>query len=111
MTVSRIRRTQSGTDAYGDPVWTEDTATLTGAYTFPRTSGDVTGVGRDGVVVGLTLHAPHGSDLRRADQIEDTRYRDDDGGVERWKILGEVADWARGGRRPPLVVSLERAEG
>lgn len=113
MTVTRVRRTRSGTDAYGDPTYTVDTCVLVGAYTFPRTSDDVAGVGRDGVMVGLTLHAPHSSDLHRSDLIEDDRHVDDDGAVERWRIVGDVADWTSPltGWRPPLVVSLERAEG
>lgn len=103
MTVVRVRA--ADVDSKGNPVGTEDRATIPGAFTAPRTSTDVNGRGRTGVVVGLDLYAPHGSDLLRTDSVEidDVPYR----------IVGEVADWSNplSGWRPGLVAALERAAG
>lgn len=104
-TITRIRRTQSGTDAYGDPVWTEEGRALRDAFVAPRTSSDVEGVGRDGVVVGLTLFGPVDLDVTAHDVI--------DVGGDRYRILGDVARWESpfSTWRPGSSVALERAEG
>lgn len=104
MAVVRIRPT--GLDEYGDPIaGSADEDEIVGAFTAPRSSTDTEGRARDGSVVGLTLFAPHGSDLARTDLVEVD-------GVT-YRIDGEIADWTSGltGWRPGITADLARAEG
>lgn len=103
MTIVRVR--SADVDAKGNPVGTDDRLTLVGAFTAPRTSADVDQRGRNGVVVGLDLFAPHGTDVIRTDGIEV------DG--EPYRIVGEVTDWANplSGWQPGVVAALERGAG
>lgn len=105
--ITRIRLIDGGVDEYGDPVEsTEDVIELPGASAAPRTSGDVDGRGRDGVVVGLTVYVPDPSaDVVRTDLIG---YRG-----ERWLIEGEVGVWESpyGPQVDGLEIALKRGEG
>lgn len=103
--ISRVRRTQSGTDTYGDPTYTETVTEIPEAFYAPRRSTDTDQLGRDGIVVGLDLYYPYGWDLDRSDFV------DVDG--ERYRIIGEIAPWRSPftGWEAGAVVSLERGEG
>lgn len=104
--IRRIRATPGGLDAYGDPIGsTEKAVELHGCSVAPRTSSDTPGRGRDGVIVGLTLYCPPGTDLVAADDVEvsGTRYR----------IDGDVGVWDSpfGGEVGGLEVALVRGQG
>lgn len=105
-TVVRIRPTPGGVDVYGDPVdSTESETTLDGCAVAPRTSTDITEPGRFGVIVGLTLYAPHGTDIRHTDlfDIDGVRY-EADGEEGSWQ--SPYTGWAAG-----IEVALRRAAG
>lgn len=106
MTIVRVRATPGGTDQYGDPLpSTEDREPLPGAFTAPRESSDIEDRGREGVIVGLTLYAPHGSDVLHTDQIEV------DGVL--YDVDGEVGSWEHpmSGWKPGITAALSRATG
>jgi hypothetical protein len=70
-TVTRIRRVPGGYDEYGDPLpGTEEQADITNCGVAPRYSNDALEPGRRGVIVGLTLYAPPGSDIVSNDLVE-----------------------------------------
>lgn len=102
-TVVRIRG--ESFDQYGDPTGTPDDETLDGCMVAPRTSTDVDGRGRQGVVVGLTLYAPYGTDIVATDQLTV------DG--EPYEIDGEPGPWKSpfSGWEAGIEVALTRAEG
>lgn len=104
--VLRVRETPGGTDNYGDPIeGTTETVTLTGCGVAPRSSDDITDRGRQGVIVGLTLYAPHGTDLRYSDRIEvDGVLYEVDGEAGSWK--SPLSSWEAG-----IEVALRRAQG
>lgn len=86
MTISRVRRSPGGVDDYGDPIdSTTATTELVGAFVAPRETSEIRGRGRAGVIVGLTLYAPYGTDLVHTDQI------DVDG--ELFELEGEIGPW------------------
>ncbi len=104
--VARVRQTNPGVDEYGDPrPGGEVVEPLPGAYVAPRMSEPVEGKGRDGVVAGLTLFAPYGTDVVRTDLIEAQGRR--------WRIDGEVAVWEHpwSSWRPGITAALTAAEG
>lgn len=106
ISVTRHRNTPAGVDQYGDPTGvTPDALTVSGCAVAPRSSSEPTERGRVGVIVGLTLYAPYGSDIIHTDQIEV------DGTV--YDIEGEPGLWANPftGSRPGMEVALKRAEG
>lgn len=93
-------------DRYGDPNPAALTRTLIdGAFVAPRTSGDIEDRGRSGVVVGLTLFAPHGTDLVHTDKVEvDGTVYDLDGDPGSW--LQPHTGWAAG-----IEAALKRGAG
>lgn len=105
-TVTIVRSTPGGTDQFGDVrdgvVSEHDVVTL--YPVAPRTSSESNHA--DGVVLGLRLALPLGTDVNRDDLI---RVR----GVL-WKVDGEIAEWrpAFGFDRRPgaLDLNLVRAE-
>lgn len=106
MAVVRVRSTPGGTDAYGDPIeGTETRTTIADAFTAPRTSDDIDGRGRAGVIIGLTLFAPYGTDIEPDDdfEIDGTLYRIE-GVAGEW--MNPLTDWEAG-----TTVALERAAG
>lgn len=105
-TVYRLRREGEPRDKYGDANDTEPArTTIDGAFVAPRTSGDVDDRGRDGVIVGLNLYAPHGTDLIHTDQVEvDGTVYDLDGDPGQWKH--PHTGWEAG-----MEVALKRAAG
>lgn len=106
MTIMRIRSTPGGHDEYGDPVTsTEATCELHGCAVAPRTTADTKGRARGGVVEGLTLYCPPGTDLVATDAVEVSGVR--------YRIDGEVGVWSSpfGGDVGGLEVALTRAAG
>lgn len=106
-TVSRIRAPLVG-DRYGNQVRDWDNATrvdIPGCGVAPRTSGEETEQGRQGVIVGIAVYAPAGTDIGPHDRL-DVRG-------EVYEVDGEVADWRSPftGWQPGIVVNLRRVEG
>lgn len=102
-TVVRVRGLS--TDEYGDPTGTETRTTIEGCAFAPRTSGDVADRGRDGVIVGLTLYAPFGTDLLHTDKVEiDGVLYEADGEAGSWKH--PITRWEAG-----IELALKRAAG
>lgn len=71
---------------------------------LPRTSSEQTD-GRDTVVIGLTLIAPGGTDLKATDRV--MRQLD---GTE-WTIEGEPGDYRKRGRSRAVIAALKRVTG
>lgn len=107
-TVVRVRG--ATTDRYGDPAGTDARVTLTGCAVAPRSSSDIDGEGRQGVIVGVTLYAPYGTDLKHTDKFEITGLgtMDDiyeaDGDAGQWK--SPLTSWEAG-----TEIALKRATG
>ncbi len=81
-------------------------ATLEGAFVAPRTSNDVTGDGRDGAGIGLTLFSPDTSvDIVATDAVEVD-------GVS-YRIVGDVGRWVNphSGAADGATCALERGQG
>lgn len=99
------RRTASGVDDRGNATYTTTTASIHGCGIYPRNLGDVTGDGRDGVTIGLTVLAPADSDVLITDQIvvDGLTYR----------LVGAPSNWTHPmtGWRPGMQLDLERVEG
>ena len=107
MTTIVIRHaTPGGVDQYGDPVSGSSADTeIAGAFVAPRESADVHDVGRVGVIVGLTLYLPYGTDIGHGDQVlvDDVLY----------EVDGEEGDWLQPmtGWQAGTTVALKRASG
>lgn len=106
VTVTRIRRSPGGRDSFGDRIpGTESRTDIPGCALAPRADPEPTERGRNGVIVGLTLYAPLGTDLLHADRIEfDGTAYEIDGEPGRW-----VNPWVptHGG----VEAALKRAAG
>jgi len=99
-TVTLLRPSASGSDAYGDPVVATVTRIdITGCDVAPRMSAEPTERGREGVVTGWDVYAPAGATVLFTDGIEIR-------GIT-CRILGEIADWGT----PGVVISAVRAVG
>jgi hypothetical protein len=70
-TAITVRRgSPGGFDPYGDPVPGSTTDTvIDGCAIAPRMSNEPTERGRQGIIVGLTVYAPAGSDILATDLI------------------------------------------
>jgi hypothetical protein len=108
-TVTRLRGTE-GTDAYGTPSisWASPAELdIPNTIVAPRmAAGDeLARHGRQGVIVGLTIYPPSGSDIGYRDRV---RVR---GAV--YEVEGEPGDWRNPftGDRPGMEVALRRVEG
>jgi hypothetical protein len=108
-TVVRVRG--AGYDDNGDPIaGTPTRTTIAGCTIAPRSqfggaSSDISGRGRQGVLVGLTLYAPYGTDIVHTDQLEvDGDLFEVDGEVGPWK--NPFTGWEAG-----IEVALNRAAG
>lgn len=91
MTVTIVRQIPSGdTDRYGDPVPGGDEYSpllieVPGCAVAPRSSNDVNEPGRQGVIVGVSLYAPAGTDILHDDQVDiDGVLYDVDGDAGVW---------------------------
>lgn len=91
---------------YGDPIAsTTATTDVPGCAIAPRASSESTARGRDGVIVGLTVYAPAGTDITRTDRI-------DIGGIE-YRVEGEPGTWVSpfDGRERGIEIAVTRAVG
>lgn len=105
--VVRLRSTATA-DRYGGTVkdWTApDSLTIEGCLVAPRTEGETTDGGREGVVIGWTVYAPHGADILATDRVEVR-------GVAH-EVDGEPSDWSGGFTTwtPGVEIQLRRVEG
>jgi hypothetical protein len=93
-------------DQYGDPVApTRTGSNITGCAIAPRYSTESTERGRQGVIVGLTIYAPAGSDILSTDSLMVRGHP--------YVVEGEPADWVNPytGWAPGLEVAIRRAVG
>ena len=105
-TIVRVRQTPGGVDEFGDPIPSSETrTTLAEAFVAPRTTDELTNLGRTGVVIGLTLFTPFGTDIEPDDQVEV------DGVL--YEVDGQPGDWANPltGWEAGTTVALTRVEG
>ena len=105
-TVTVLRSSPGGFDAYGDPITSTTTETdIGGCAVADGDSYEPTARGREGVVVDKTLYAPFGSDILFTDRIISD-------GVE-YRIEGSPALWQQPmtGTRFGMTVALVRAVG
>lgn len=97
---------------YGVPVGSETETDIDGCAWAPRVGGpgtssaDITQRGRQGVIEGLTLYAPHGSDIRHTDQVQIP-------GEGLFEVDGEAGTWENPftGSTPGMEIALRRAAG
>lgn len=114
MTILRIPAIE--VDKYGDPIVPDEepeAVELVGAFVAPggnddagsHGSRDITGRGRNGVTVALTLYAPYGTELHHDDKVDvDGVVYEVDGEPGQWK--NPLTGWEAG-----IVATLLRAEG
>lgn len=90
----------------GDPLPNPATHTIDGCAVAPRTSSETTDLG-DAVIVGLSLFAPYGADVKVTDRI---RIPDD---PVPWEVDGEPGHWRSpfSDWRPGTQVALTRQRG
>jgi hypothetical protein len=75
-------------DAYGDlqPTGPPTFTDIEGCAVAPRSSSDVTEPARQGVLIGLTVYAPIGSDIQPTDRIDyDGNSFEIDGDIGKWR--------------------------
>lgn len=106
-TTVTVYRTTTTTDRYGNEVpgpWAVSSV-IDGCGMAPRSSSDVTDAGRQGVIVGFTLYAPHDADIGPHDRVEV------DGDM--FEVEGDIGRWASPftGWAPGLEVALRKVEG
>ncbi len=104
--ITILRSTPGGRDMPGDPIAsTVDRIDVPGCAIAPRTSTEPSGRGRQGVIVGLTIYAPAGTDIRATDSIEIAE--------QTYTVDGEPGEWTNpfNGATPGLEVAVTRAEG
>jgi len=82
--VTLLSRVRSGTDTYGNDVWTTTETVVDGCIVWPRTSSELV-QGQDMVIVGLTLLAPAGTTIQPTDQVKVA-------GVT-YEVDGQPGDW------------------
>ena len=93
-------------DQYGDPVApTRTGGDITGCAVAPRYSTEPTARGQQGVIVGLSIYAPAGSDILSTDllTVRGNPYQ----------VEGEPAEWISPftGWAPGIEVAVKRAVG
>lgn len=103
-----IQRAGITTDRYGNEVadWTNPTeTTVAGCALAPRTEDESRANARQGVIIGLTLYAPPGTDLRATDRIVARG--------ETFEVDGFPGDWANPftGTEFGIEAALRRVEG
>lgn len=100
--VARYRRTQSGTDGRGDPIYTRTKTDLPPALFAPGGISEPVEPGREPVVTEPTLYwRRQWPDVAASDELE-VRGK-------RYTVEGEPAEW-RGTRVGGLTVNIRRAE-
>lgn len=106
--VTRRRGTKVD-DGYGGTAidWSQPTDDLdiTGVALAPRVEEEVTGPGRAGVVIGLTMYAPPGADIRFEDRVVTSQ------GL--FEVEGEPGRWNQPhtGWQAGTTVALRRVVG
>lgn len=105
--VTRLRAT-TAENRYGDKArqWANpDRLDITGCLVAPRTEGEDTANGREGVIVGLTVYAPAGADVLATDRVEIA-------GIVH-TVEGQPGDWSGGlsAWRPGVEIRLKAVAG
>lgn len=106
--VTRIRTTvDGGRDQYGDPIPLPDEeepgeVDIPGCLVAPRLDGESHDPGRAGVIIGKTLYAPQGADIRFTDRFSI------DGSL--YEVEGEPGAW-EGSQVGGVEVALKRWAG
>lgn len=105
-TVTRLRPTLVE-NRYGgdDKDWTAPTRLdIPECLIAPRLEGENTEQGREGVVIGWTVYAPHGADVEATDRVEVRGVAHD--------VDGEPGDWSGGWDwQPGVEIRLRRVNG
>ena len=106
-TITRLRA-GTATDRYTNEIkdWTDpEELEIDNVAVAPRQSSEDTAAGREGVIIGLTLYAPAGSDIEAVDRVVVRG--------ETYEVDGEIAEWtnpyssvARG-----VEINVKRVEG
>lgn len=105
-TVTILRAGTPTTDRYGNEVpGADQRLDVYGCAVAPRADADITGQGRQGVIVGTTIYFPPATDVRATDRLEVRGETHD--------IVGDPGDWRSpySGRARGVEVSTRRAEG
>ena len=101
--VSLVRRSKSGTDAYGNDVFATTSTVVAGAFAPGGSTEQVQG--QNVVITQPTLYLPPGTDVSAVDAI------DIDG--DRFEVDGTPTDWVNPftGWNPGVEVRLKRVTG
>lgn len=105
-TITVLRDVAGGVDEWGDPATASITRSdIAGCAIAPRYSSEPDALGRNGVIVGLTVFAPYGTDILFSDRIEIA------GTV--YLIEGSPENWLNPftGSTPGMEISLTRGVG
>lgn len=105
-TITVLRDSPGGLDDYNNPVTSTTTSTdIVGCAVAPSGSTEPAALGRNGLVVDLTVFVPAGSDILFTDRIKIA-------GVV-YSIDGDPADWSNPftGTVFPTELALQRAVG
>ncbi|MGY1439532.1 hypothetical protein ACW4TY_31310 [Streptomyces reniochalinae] len=117
MTVRVVRTGESpGRDPRGQPLpGPDESFDVPGCVVAPRAETPPVGgpeqTGRDTVIVGITVYAPPGTDVRTTDriQVDGERYED-----VLFEVTGEPGDWGHSpftGTRGPVQFAADRVTG
>lgn len=99
-----------GRDAMGDSIDDEPAEhDVEDCAIAPRSSSDVLDRGREGVIVGLTVYAPAGADVKHTDQIRIAA--EPHAGL--YDVDGEIGTWESPftGKVAGVEFAIRRAEG
>lgn len=119
-TITILRDTPGGFDEYGDPITSSTSRTdIAGCAIAPRYSNEPDTLGRNGVIVGLTIFAPYGSDILFTDRIEINGGGTVAGApvtpltAKVYLIEGSPENWLNPftGSTPGMEISVKRAVG
>jgi hypothetical protein len=99
-TVTLVKRVKSGTDAFGNDVFSTTSVDVLGAFTPGGSSEQVQG--QDVVITQPTVYLPAGTDVSAVDAI--------DVAGDRYEVDGSPNDWRNPftGWRPGVEVKLKR---
>lgn len=120
--ITVLRDTPGGVDEWGDSVVASTSRTdIADCAIAPRYSTEPTAVGRNGVIIGLTIFAPYGSDILFTDCIEingggtvtETGLPVTPSTATIYTIEGDPSDWANPftGATPGMEISVKKATG
>lgn len=99
------RKTESGTDEYGNPTYTVEEILIRNALFAWGTTSEPVEVARDPVDARLTLYLPYGTDVQDGDEFEirDTMWVKD-GNPNEWQQLFP-------GLIPGVVLGVRKRDG